>query len=107
LLSVLHYLRAKNLVHSDINPSNILIDEYRKPRLADFGLCQEGVNPSNKSFTGTLRYSSPETVQGNPPSPQSDIWSLGCTLYEMVCMRPCFENPNPVRISKQISNLEF
>jgi len=84
LLSVLRYLHFdKLIIHRDLNPSNIMVDNKNNLKVADFGLAK-GISQSlnaNNSFVGTLVYSCPQIVQNQTYNEKADIWSLGCIIY--------------------------
>eukprot|EP00915_Cephaloidophora_sp_WS-2016_P004901 GHVH01006544.1.p1 GENE.GHVH01006544.1~~GHVH01006544.1.p1 ORF type:complete len:513 (+),score=40.91 GHVH01006544.1:425-1963(+) len=92
LIDGLHYCHTRpegKVLHRDIKPQNILLDEkFSLVRLADFGLARE-MRQDNLALThvGTPYYMSPEVITRQYYDERSDIWSLGCVLYEMVCGR--------------------
>jgi serine/threonine protein kinase/tetratricopeptide (TPR) repeat protein len=76
------------VIHRDIKPDNILLDEQQNAYLSDFGIAKDLVNTAHLTKTGTVGspgYMSPEQFFGDQVSPQSDIYSLGMTLYECLC----------------------
>lgn len=79
-------------VHRDIKPENILISEQGEARIVDFTIATK---PGKFSFgvrkiAGTRIYIAPETIRRRPPTFQTDLYSLGCTFYEMIASRPPF-----------------
>jgi serine/threonine protein kinase len=93
------------IVHRDIKPSNLLIDETCRVWVTDFGLAKaEGSDRLTQSgdAVGTLRYMSPERFRGWS-DPRSDIYSLGLTLYEISTLSPAFDETEPARLVKKIT----
>jgi len=83
--SALHYAHSLGLVHCDIKPGNIMINKEGSVFITDFGIARltDAATSTMVGF-GTPAYMAPELVQGRDPTPQSDIYSLGVVLYEMV-----------------------
>jgi len=85
ILSALDHSHSKKLIHSDIKPQNIFIDETDHSTLVDFGIARTmSSQVKDQTVYGTPGYISPEQITGNLATPKSDIYSLGVTLYEMV-----------------------
>jgi serine/threonine-protein kinase len=90
-LDALVVLHAAGLVHRDVKPSNILLRPSGRVVLIDLGIaCQRDASGSGR-LVGSPSYCSPEQILGRPVDGRSDVYSLGCTLYELVFGRPPFE----------------
>jgi len=98
---------AQGVIHRDIKPGNIMITPAGQVKVADFGIARMTTTAETVAQTaavlGTASYLSPEQAQGQPVDGRSDIYSLGCVLYEMVTGRPPFLGDSPVAVaSKQV-----
>ena len=92
MLSALSHSHSRNLIHSDVKPQNIFIDDKGHATLVDFGIARTMSSHSKDQVVyGTPGYISPEQITGNPATPCSDIYSLGISLYEMLTGRMPFE----------------
>ncbi len=97
----------RGVIHRDIKPQNVLLTEKGEAKVADFGIAR-AVSPMSESRTslvlGTSSYMSPEQAEGKPLGPQSDLYSLGVVLYEMLTGGLPFEAETPVAMAlKQVS----
>eukprot|EP01012_Entosiphon_sulcatum_P042231 TRINITY_DN5620_c0_g1_i1.p1 TRINITY_DN5620_c0_g1~~TRINITY_DN5620_c0_g1_i1.p1 ORF type:complete len:487 (-),score=72.36 TRINITY_DN5620_c0_g1_i1:86-1546(-) len=88
VLMGLQYLHANNVLHRDIKGANVLVSERGEVKLTDFGLSSAALSDGAKGMVGTLLWMAPETMLNGICVRGSDIWSVGCTIVEMVARRP-------------------
>ncbi|RJR45793.1 MAG: cyclic nucleotide-binding protein [Desulfobacteraceae bacterium] len=86
----LDYAHRRGVIHQDIKPSNILIDEEGSAKIADFGIARMAGKEVMEGIWGSPHYISPEQISGKMVSPRSDIFSLGCVLYELLAGEQSF-----------------
>jgi len=95
-VSSLKYMHDKKILHRDLKTKNIFMTKKHKVKLGDFGLSK--MMGSNTSFAnsavGTPYYLSPELCEGKPYNRKSDVWALGCVLYELTTFRHAFDATN-------------
>lgn len=105
--TALEAAHAQGVIHRDIKPGNIMLNGRGEVKVTDFGIARVTTTAETVAQTaailGTASYLSPEQAQGLPVDGRSDIYSLGCVLFEMVTGRPPFLGDSPVAVaSKQV-----
>src|SRR5215216_3316427 len=99
----LEHAHARGIVHRDLKPANVWIDDDGRARLGDFGLAatEARARVSGGTLVGTVAYLPPEQALGDAAIPQSDLYSLGGLLYEMLTGQPPFPGDDAVSIISQ------
>lgn len=102
IAEALENAHANNLVHCDIKPHNILMNEYGHAKVADFGIARATTSSTityTGSVVGSVHYFSPEQAKGHTISTKSDIYSLGVVMYEMLTGQVPFNGETAVSIA--------
>ncbi|MFE9092856.1 protein kinase [Streptomyces sp. NPDC007264] len=99
-LAVAH---EQGIVHRDIKPGNLLLDAKGAVKIGDFGIARFMDDPSGAltatgQIVGTSLYIAPERALGKPAGPPSDVYSLGCVLYQLLTGQPPFRAESPIAI---------
>jgi tetratricopeptide (TPR) repeat protein len=101
----LRYAHEQGVLHRDVKPANLLVDEHETVWITDFGLAKlngrEDLTGTG-DVIGTLRYLAPEALHGET-DPRSDVYSLGLTLYELLTLEPPFGELSPSELLRQVS----
>jgi serine/threonine protein kinase/WD40 repeat protein len=101
----LAHAASQGVLHRDIKPSNLMLDDTGNVWVTDFGLAKAASDGDNLTYTGdvvgTLRYMAPERFSGQGDL-RSDVYSLGLTLYELLALRPAFDEADRNRLVRQV-----
>ena len=132
ILDTIDYMHAQGIIHRDLKPENVLLDDNMHVKITDFGTAKilkspNGTpNPPNSavlpgsgnsldsaederasSFVGTAEYVSPELLNHKSACKASDLWALGCIIYQLLAGRPPFKASNEFLTFQKIINLEY
>ena len=105
----LNYLHQKKILHRDIKTKNIFIKNNLTVKIGDFGIAKilNSTSSYAHTFIGTPYYISPELCKDQPYNDKSDVWSLGCVLYELCTLNHPFEGGTQVEIYEKIMTQKF
>ncbi|KAL7744260.1 hypothetical protein ACLKA6_009218 [Drosophila palustris] len=109
-LQVCHnQIPSGTILHRDIKPANIFLDAQGNVKLGDFGLARVLRRDQSfaASFVGTPHYMSPELVKGRQYDRKSDVWAVGCLIYELCALRPPFRGRAFAQLSDNIAHGQF
>jgi len=113
VVSALEHLHGLGIIHRDLKPENILLDADMHIKITDFGTAKilsttdVSENKGKNSFVGTAQYVSPELLTDKRANKSSDLWALGCIIYQLLSGLPPFRASNEYQIFKKIIALEY
>jgi len=94
LVEAVTYLHSNNLLHLDLKPANVLVNQHEQCKVIDFGCAQPRCNPSRSACQGTLAYRAPDLFKGCLPTTKADIYSLAITLWSLKHQQTPYQGQN-------------
>mgnify|MGYP003365515906 CR=1 FL=1 len=119
LIDTIEYIHSKGIIHRDLKPENVLLDKEGKLMITDFGAAATTTTTpetqrdkddnlcATSSFVGTAEYVSPELLLYNKCTASSDIWALGCMIYQFTEGSPPFRGSNELKTFEKIVELDY
>jgi len=108
IVRALHHIHKDNILHRDMKTHNLLLDRKKKVvKICDFGISKLLTKTNAMTTVGTAHYMSPEVVEGKSYNKKSDVWSLGCILYELITLKRAFDADSLSNILMKIIKCDF
>jgi len=101
VLKAARFAHRRGIVHRDLKPHNVIVDDEDRAKVTDFGIARAGASDMTEtgSIMGTAQYLSPEQAQGQAVSPQSDLYSVGIILFELLTGHVPFDAESAVTVA--------
>ncbi|QLG72848.1 hypothetical protein HG535_0D05570 [Zygotorulaspora mrakii] len=118
LIDTIEFIHSKGIIHRDLKPENVLLNRFGRLMITDFGTAATPLNqqkqeddqnesPRCSSFVGTAEYVSPELLLSNQCDFASDIWALGCIIFQFIMGVPPFRGKNELQTFEKIASLDY
>src|SRR4029077_11759119 len=103
ILRAARFAHRHGVIHRDLKPHNVIVDAEDRAKVTDFGIARAGASDMTQtgSIIGAAQYRSPEQAQGHAVSAQSDLYSIGIVLYELLTGRVPFDGESAVAVALQ------
>ncbi|GAC1697364.1 MAG: hypothetical protein NVS9B6_05670 [Candidatus Limnocylindrales bacterium] len=88
--SALDATHRAGMVHCDVKPANVIVADAGVAKLTDFGIARAARGAAERELVGTARYIAPERIEGQAPTPRSDVYSLALVAFELLAGRPAY-----------------
>ncbi|KAH7926505.1 kinase-like protein [Leucogyrophana mollusca] len=109
IVDAVNYIHSKDVIHRDLKPENLLLDNAFRIKITDFGTAKI-IEPNSEranTFVGTAQYVAPELLETNETSMSSDLWAIGCILYQMIAGRFAFQGLSEYLTWQKIKSLDY